>query len=410
MERVSTEAGFTARRSLIAVLGVGIAIAVALSPSNAPAAIVKVKTFGAGAPGPGHISGAAEGIATDDEDHVYVADTGKFRIAEFSPRGLFIDAWGNTGPRDEQVSAPFDLDFDSAGNAYVSDPGLSAVFAYDQGGEFLRRWGRPGTGNGEFGYDESQSSPYGIAVGEHDHVYASDFVNVRAQEFTSAGHFLHKWEVIYPRNMATDADGNLYVGEYFSARVVKYSPTGRFLLTFGWGVRNGDARPQVCRAPKSQCQPGIPGRLPGQFTTPEGIATDPAGNVYVADNGIEKFSADGRYLTTIRQYTEDVAIDSNDNVYALVCCSEIVKYAQVSPQTRITRSRIHGHRARFRFRSSEPDSSFKCRLDRRPFRRCEPPKAYRHLRPGRHRFRVKAIDSDKLVDPTLAHKSFRVSR
>ena len=408
MKRASTAAGFAGRVALMALLSAGTAIPITLDASSASAAIVKVKTFGAGAPGPGHISGAAEGIATDGEDHVHVADTGKFRIAEFSPQGNYLDAWGNTGPQDEQVSAPFDLDFDSFGNAYVSDPGVFRISAYDTEGDFLRHWGRPGTGNGEFGYDESANGPQGIAVGERNRVYASDFVNVRVQQFTSAGRFLHKWQTVYPRYMATDSHGNLYVGEYFSARVVKYSPRGRFLLTFGWGVRNGDHKPQVCRTSASQCRSGISGTGAGQFIQPEGIATDSAGNVYVADHATEKFSADGRYLTTIPERAKDVAVDSKDKVYVLACCSEIVKYAQTPPKTTITRSRIHGHRARFRFHSSEPDSTFECRLDRRPFRSCDRPKVYRHLDRGRHRFRVKATDSEKLIDPTPAHRSFSV--
>jgi DNA-binding beta-propeller fold protein YncE len=391
----------------VALVGVGMAFTLGPS-SDASAAIVKVKTFGGDGPGPGQISRVAEGIATDGEDHVYVADAGKLRIAEFSPYGRYLDQWGNTGPQDEQLVAPFDLAFDSSGNAFVSDPSWLAVLVYDPSGQFLRRWGRPGTKNGEFGYDEYQSSPYGIAVGNADHVYASDFVNVRVQQFSSAGGFLHKWETIYPRYMATDPRGNLYVGEYFSSRIIKYSPTGRFLLTFGWGVRNGDSKPQVCRTSASQCQQGVPGFHAGQFNEPEGIATDPAGNVYVADHRIEKFSAGGRYLTTVPEDAEDVAVDSKDHLYVLNWGGQVVKFAQIPPKTTITSSRIDGRRARLRFRSSEPNSKFVCRLDRRPFRHCDSRKTYRHLDPGRHRFRVKAIDSDKLVDPTPARKSLRI--
>lgn len=389
------------------MLAFGAAIAMTLGPSSASAEIVKVKAWGSKGSGPGQMY-LSEGIATDANNHVYVADTGNNRIEEFSPYGRYLDQWGITGPQDEQVLAPFDLDFDSAGNAYVSDPGWLAVLVYNPDGQFLHRWGHRGTGNGEFGHDEFANGPEGIAVGDRDRVYASDFPNLRVQEFTSSGRFLDKWQTIYPRYMATDPEGNLYVGEYFSARIVKYSPTGRFLLTFGWGVRDGDHRPEVCRAPKSQCQDGISGSGAGQFIQPEGIATDAAGNVYVADHGIQKFSSNGRYLTTLPERGYDVAVDSTNHVYVLAETDQIVKYAQIPPQTTITRSRIRGHRARFRFNSSEPDSMFKCKLDRRPFRHCDSPKTYRHLASGRHRFRVKAIDSDKLVDPTAARRSFRI--
>jgi len=55
--------------------------------------------------------------------------------------------------------------------------------------------------------------------------------------------------------------------------------------------------------------------------------------------------------------------------------------------------------ARFKFKSSEPGSSFKCKLDRRRFKPCKSPKTYRHLKRGKHAFKVRAIDRAGNVDP-----------
>jgi CSLREA domain-containing protein len=71
-----------------------------------------------------------------------------------------------------------------------------------------------------------------------------------------------------------------------------------------------------------------------------------------------------------------------------------------------SRSRI----VRFRFISSEPNSRFSCRLDRRPVKRCRSPKTYRGLRPGRHLFRVWATDRAGNRDRTSARYKFRVIR
>lgn len=62
----------------------------------------------------------------------------------------------------------------------------------------------------------------------------------------------------------------------------------------------------------------------------------------------------------------------------------------------------------FRFGSSVPGSSFRCRLDRQPFRACAPPQAFGHLDPGLHTFRVRAVDAVGNEDPTPALMRFRV--
>jgi hypothetical protein len=73
---------------------------------------------------------------------------------------------------------------------------------------------------------------------------------------------------------------------------------------------------------------------------------------------------------------------------------------------RVTRSRS----ATFRFGSTEAGSRFQCKLDRKPFRRCRSPKTYRRLRPGRHTFRVRAIDRAGNVDRSPAVKRWTIRR
>lgn len=66
-----------------------------------------------------------------------------------------------------------------------------------------------------------------------------------------------------------------------------------------------------------------------------------------------------------------------------------------APSVRITKKpkrKLKRKRAAFRFRSNAPDlAGFECKLDRRPWRSCKSPKAYRVSR-GRHAFRVRAVD------------------
>ena len=58
--------------------------------------------------------------------------------------------------------------------------------------------------------------------------------------------------------------------------------------------------------------------------------------------------------------------------------------------------------------SEEQGATFACSLDERPFVACASPRRYRHLRYGRHVFRVAATDDVGNVDTTPATDSFHV--
>lgn len=80
-----------------------------------------------------------------------------------------------------------------------------------------------------------------------------------------------------------------------------------------------------------------------------------------------------------------------------------------APQTTLVKSRLQAatRSATFWFSSGEA-GGFLCRLDAKPFKPCASPKDYRHLKPGRHTFRVKALDVAGNVDasPVVAHFRF----
>jgi hypothetical protein len=81
------------------------------------------------------------------------------------------------------------------------------------------------------------------------------------------------------------------------------------------------------------------------------------------------------------------------------------------PKPRLVRAATNRRKAiyRFRFRSSESDSKFECKLDRRDWRHCDSPKRVK-VAPGRHRFRVRATDSAGNRDSTPAISRWRVPK
>ena len=62
----------------------------------------------------------------------------------------------------------------------------------------------------------------------------------------------------------------------------------------------------------------------------------------------------------------------------------------------------------FKFRSDEVNSTFKCKLDHKKFHKCKSPKTYHGLDPGKHTFKVEAIDRDGNADKTPAKDTFTV--
>ena len=80
-----------------------------------------------------------------------------------------------------------------------------------------------------------------------------------------------------PRDMALDAEGNLYVVDSGADQVIKFDATGKVLARVG-GQGNGN----------------------GEFSEPWGISVDKQGNVYVADtwnHRIQKFDANLQFIT-----------------------------------------------------------------------------------------------------------------
>ncbi len=83
------------------------------------------------------------------------------------------------------------------------------------------------------------------------------------------------------------------------------------------------------------------------------------------------------------------------------------------PETTIDKGpkkRTEKRKAKFRFSSSEAGSSFQCKLDRKPFKRCDSPFRKKVKAGKKHKFRVRAIDAAGNVDPTPAKRKWKVRR
>jgi len=96
--------------------------------------------------------------------------------------------------------------------------------------------------------------------------------------------------------------------------------------------------------------------------------------------------------------------------------AEAPPVANAAPRTNIAKAQFVKFvspgkkvRAKFVFVSSEPGSTFRCRMDARPFAKCSSPKTY-GVGIGRHTFRVRALDASGKPDPTPAKLIFKILR
>ncbi len=272
----------------------------------------------------GELNGPA-GAGTDAAGNVYVADTFNHRIEKFDSSGSFLRAWGkdvvsagpgNTGTGFEicvaangdtckagasgglggELNNPLGVVTDAAGNVYVADGSNQRIQKFDSSGGFLRAWGK----------DVASAGPGNTGTGFEICVAANGDT---CQAGTGGG---LGGELNGPNGVATDAAGNVYVADLTNQRIDKFDSSGNFLRAWGRDVVSagpGDTGTgsEICVAANGDtCKAGLAGGLGGQVASPSGVATDAAGNVYVAEltnSRIQKFDSSGGFL---RAWGKDV--------------------------------------------------------------------------------------------------------
>jgi hypothetical protein len=83
------------------------------------------------------------------------------------------------------------------------------------------------------------------------------------------------------------------------------------------------------------------------------------------------------------------------------------------PETTITKApkkKSFKRKAKLEFSSSEPGSTFLCKLDKKPAQPCTSPLKTKKLKPGKHHFEVAATDAAGNPDPSPATAKWKVKR
>ena len=247
---------------------------------------------------------AVAGVATDNAGNVYVADWAN-TIRKITPLGLVSTLAGSAGKPGTndgaggvaRFNAPCGLAVDPVGNCYVADSGNHAVRKITPGGLVITLAGKAGqAGNADGAGSNAQfSNPHGIAVDTAGTVYVADTDNCTIRVVTSDG-------------AVTTLAGR--AGQYGSmdgsgTNALFSSPEGVAVDSAG-NLYVADSANNLVRKVTSGAvvttlagDPSTYGFSDGigtqaQFFWPQGIAVDSAGNVYVAEETADKIRRIGR--------------------------------------------------------------------------------------------------------------------
>lgn len=327
-----------------------------------PDGVVSTLAGTAGISGSADATGAAArfnyptSVATDRAGNVYVADTANHTIRKIAPDGMvttlagFADTSGSTDATGvaARFNYPFGVASDSKGNVYVADYGNNCIRKITPPGVVNTLSGKAGasctdsgnscvrvvstlagsagaTGNTDgIGAEARFDRPTSISLDSADNVYVADSVNRTVRKITpnavvttlagttnttgstdalgAAALFNH------PSGITTDSAGNIYVADNYNHTIRKITPTGVVNTLAGTAGVSGHIDAAGAAA---------------SFIYPSAVATDHAGNVYVADtmgNAVRKITPAGVTSTLANAtagffHPSGIATDSTGNVY-----------------------------------------------------------------------------------------------
>lgn len=193
-------------------------------------------------------------VRIDKDDNIWCIDEGANMAIVFNPAGQVIRLYGRkpesvegaapapgtTPPPPPPAFATFahrlfnrptDVAWDAAGNAFFADGyGNSRVVKYDKDGNWVKEWGKRGTAPGEF------HTVHTIATDAKGNVYVGDRENNRIQVFDNDGNFLKQWtDVGAPWAICITPGPKqvLYTSDSNAGRIYKLDLDGHILGAFG---------------------------------------------------------------------------------------------------------------------------------------------------------------------------------
>jgi len=277
------------------------------------------------------LSDSLNGVATDTSGNVYFSDGNRIRkISDgviSTLAGSKIDYFGSSGDGGPAVQASLNLPqgvaLDSAGNIFVADSNNNEIRKISASGSISTVAGNGSnlsSGDGGLATAAGLYNPYGVAVDKLGNLYIVGDSCIR-QVSASTGTITTiagtagtpdyagdngpatAAKLKFPTGVAVDRSFNVYIADTGN-NVIRKVSSGTITTIAGNGIAGvaGDGGPATN----------------AQLSSPIGVAVDPSGNIYIADQGnrrVRKIS--NQVISTIESsvYPGAIGVDASGNVY-----------------------------------------------------------------------------------------------
>jgi sugar lactone lactonase YvrE len=275
------------------------------------------------------------GIAVDSSGTIYVADTYNNRIRKISSAGSVSTLAGSgssTSVDGTGIGASFynptGLAVDSSGNVYVADYSTHKIRKVSPAGVVTTLAGTGSSGSNDgAGAVATFKNPQGLAVDSSGNVYVADYGNYKIRKVSPAGvvttlagsgAYGHAdgtgatASFYYPKSVAVDGSGNVYVADTSNYMIRKISPAGVVTTLAGSSSYSYSSTDGTGTS--------------ATFASPASVAVDSSGILYVVDSytsKIRRISPEGVVTTIAGSGSSYSSLDGNDTASAFNSASGI---------------------------------------------------------------------------------------
>lgn len=282
----------------------------------------------AGAPAPWNFI-QVSGVAVDSGGHILVLHRGAQPLLEFESNGKFVRSWDYVQFSEGKVAAiapahrvpgrsaysavygPAGCDscgahsvrIDPEHNIWVVDATGQVIYKMDPHGKILMQLGQKGVAGAD---QKTFNLPTDVGFAPNGDFYVTDgYASARVVKFSHDGKYLLEWgsrgkgpgQFELPHNVVVDKQGRVYVTDRENRRIEVFDPNGKFLTE--WPTIEGVSGLFLTKDQQLwaggvllNLQGEVVGRLPSANAAGgHGVAVSDSGNVYLAqlDGKVQKF-------------------------------------------------------------------------------------------------------------------------